>query len=723
MKHHYSQILIGTILLILAIDDLWTEMRLHAALGFLFGGIVCFYIYQLAKRKSDKEIRAAHDWSNAILRATQYSIISTDAEGVIQTFNEASVKMLGYEPSEIIGKCTPKLFHLQEEVIERAKSLSKTLNREVMPGMDAFTASAKANNGTAEAEWTFVRKDGSHFPASLSLSVLYGTQGEIVGYLGVSIDLTERKRFEENITVTNDRLTRVIESTGQGLWEREYAPNGKIYCLDDQAKKIFGIEGIANPTYEQIIKNISPEDMAASRRIVEEHVASKSAGYSMDFRIAEPGAKKKFRWIRANGKVVPRVGRIPLLVSTVSDVTDEVEKRLQLNNALKVAEEATKAKSEFLANMSHEIRTPINGVMGMAGLLLDLELGSEQRKCAETIRSSADILLNLVNDILDFSKIEAGKLELEEIDFDIDQLTKSIERLVSLGAKQKGLKIFRAISSDLPTTSFRGDPNRLSQVLSNLLSNAVKFTSEGIVEMKVFHDAALSTDEKVQLHIEIKDTGIGMSPNTSGRMFQRFTQADASMSRRFGGTGLGLSICKHLINVMGGSIGVESKEHEGSTFWISLPLQVGEKIQKPEAPKTKELKTTNGKKIRILLAEDNPVNQLIARKMLEKNGFTVDIVGNGLEAVESLRSIPYDLVLMDCQMPEMDGYEATKKIRIGVGIQNPKIPIVAMTANAMIGDREICLAAGMTDYVSKPVKEPDLVSIIHKHIWEKLAAA
>ncbi|XGC79485.1 CHASE domain-containing protein [Bdellovibrio bacteriovorus] len=388
--------------------------------------------------------------------------------------------------------------------------------------------------------------------------------------------------------------------------------------------------------------------------------------------------------------------------------------RLQFEESTKAREEAvsaTKLKSEFLANMSHEIRTPINGVIGMTGLLLDTDLSEEQRSFADAIRRSGETLLTVINDILDFSKIEAGKLEFENIDFSIWEAIEDCQKTLHFMANKKNLSLVTSLSSNLPRY-VKGDPGRFKQILLNLLSNGIKFTTQGTVTLR--GQTLQNENSQVRLRFEVEDTGIGIPEEALGKMFQAFSQADSSTQRKFGGTGLGLSICKKLVESMDGQIGVQSTEGKGSLFWFEITLPLAENNVLPKGQSFAKFNQSSERKRRILVAEDNSVNQIITQKMLEKLGFYADVAANGYEVLSALSKAPYDLILMDCQMPEMDGYEATQKIRASKTIYSSQIPIVAMTANAMSGDAEKCLAAGMDDYLAKPVSDDKLMSILKK---------
>lgn len=407
-------------------------------------------------------------------------------------------------------------------------------------------------------------------------------------------------------------------------------------------------------------------------------------------------------------------------LSSFLAITILKENESTLVEARENAVQANRAKGEFLAKMSHEIRTPINGVIGIAALLKETNLSPEQKHYVEIIRSSGDSLLTLVNDILDLSKAEAGKIDLESVDFGIHQMISDVERTLEFAAKKNGLEIHTKFSPDTPDFVF-GDPTRLRQVLVNLVSNAIKFMSQGNIQILVSKDSEIG--DQVSVIFEVMDSGIGIPKEALSRMFKAFSQADNTTTRRFGGTGLGLSISKHLVHLMGGEIGVKSTQGVGSNFWFRIPFKKSATVASKHSGQVETEAIIAKRSLRILLAEDNSVNQLIAVKMLNKVGHTVVVAANGNEVIDALRVASYDLILMDCQMPEMDGYMATQTVRNSQTLTCNSIPIIAMTANATAGDREKCLAAGMDSYVSKPVTLHDLQAEIETVMNNRAAAA
>ncbi len=511
---------------------------------------------------------------------------------------------------------------------------------------------------------------------------------------------------------------------------------GIIQSFNPAASNIFGWE--PSSVIGEKVNILMPEPYYSEHgQYIRNYLHGRKAGV-LDQQLELPGK-------RADGTTFPMemsvtevwIDQHRRFVGLMRDISSRKEAEEELRKAKEQAEAATRAKSEFVANMSHEIRTPMNGVIGMTDLLLDTELTQEQKRYARTIRSSGESLLTVINDILDFSKIEAGKMDLEIQDFDLAPLLDDCLAIMEHQAREKGLNLSCSTDAEVPN-KLRGDPVRLRQILLNLTSNGIKFTHSGEVSLRVsLHQEG---ENRVCLLFSVRDTGVGIPQDKLDLLFDKFSQVDSSAQRSAGGTGLGLTISKHLAEMMGGEIGVQSQQDQGSVFWFTAwfekqPEQSGQ-AQDREAQLEKSAPALSG---RILVAEDNQVNQKVARSILEKLGLNVQVVNNGQEVLNAMETASYDLILMDVQMPEMDGLEATRRIRVaeredekarerlrdgeteGSESLDSRIPIIAMTAGAMQQDRDRCLEAGMDDYISKPVNREEMARVLHKWLPESSA--
>lgn len=551
------------------------------AVGIILTLSIVIWAYMQIQREmaERKRVQAALQdisaFRQAILDSANFSIISTTFDGTIRSFNKAAERWLGYKANEVVGKMTPAIIHDPQEVARRAEELSGELGMRIDPGFDVFVAKARLGK-SEEKEWSYIRKDGSRFPVRLSITALRDKEGEIRGFLGIARDITERKRAEEN-----------------------------------------------------------------------------------------------------------------------------------LQKAKEAAEVANRAKSDFLASMSHEIRTPLNAIIGMADLLTETPLTAEQRNYVELFRNAGDNLLYLINDILDLSKVETGHLELETADFDLGDLLEQTAELMAMSAHIKGLELALHMNTDVPTR-LTGDPNRLRQLLINLIGNAVKFTERGEVVIHVENDQ--ESGDPGMLRFSVSDTGMGIPPDKTDKIFERFTQADRSIARSYGGTGLGLAITQKLVELMGGRIWVDSQVGQGSTFTFTARFEI-----RPDLQPQKPLPQVDLCGSKILVVDDSATNRLILREMLAGWGAVVTDVPDGQQALAELKraqeaNMPYRLVLLDGRMPGMDGFQVAERIKDGPSL--PGATVLMLTSDTPRDDMIRRRTLGFAGRLIKPIRRSVLLQAI-----------
>ncbi|WP_206026223.1 response regulator [Roseimicrobium sp. ORNL1] len=806
-------------------------------------------------RESEAKLQAVLD------SATGVAVIGVDATGTITFFNRGAEELLGYQAEEMVGQHTPAIFHSADEVKARGEELTRTLAREVQ-GFEVFVALPR-RDGVERREWTYVCKDGTHKTVELTVTLIRDAVGHAIGSLGTAVDITERKRMEERLrkTVRAEQTARaLLDAAGRiaklGHWE--FLLDGGGLKWSDTAYAIYEFEPGTPIKAEEALTLFAPAERPIVERAIQQAMVE---GEVFDFEARITTGRGRQRWIHIRGEPVrDPLGNIVSLRGVVQDVDERhqaaellTRRNWELEVATAQAQAHARTKAEFLANMSHEIRTPLNAIIGMSELLHDLSMDERQREYVNTIRVSGDALLGIINDILDFSKIEAGQLQMEVIPFDLRECVESSFDLVSGQASRKKLDLLYWIEPTVPAFLL-GDPTRLRQILVNFISNAVKFTERGEVFVRICRKSAPDVPDK--LHLSVRDTGIGISPEHQHRLFQSFSQVDSSTSRKYGGTGLGLAICHRLISMMEGRVWVESEPGKGADFQFEIPLQptdfapaqvyqrghdrelqgmrvlvvddnetnrwileaqskawgmvprstaapaealswiergdpfdiaildghmpgmngfelaekinahvplqqmpvlvltslgdssasdsrpgVSTVISKPlktqalyesllrllgsdkNTPRRKAAPASNPQwaldyPLKILVAEDNPVNQRVISLVLERLGYRPEIVANGLEVLTALQRKKYDLILMDVQMPEMDGLQASREIcRLYDRASRPRI--IALTANAVAGDKDDCLAAGMDSYLSKPVRSQEIAEALRKTFEER----
>ncbi|MBU2710448.1 PAS domain S-box protein [Zooshikella harenae] len=795
---------------------------------------------QVAERTA--EIRHYLNLQSAILKQAPVAIIITNPKGVITLFNPAAEKMLGYHPDEIINKCTPLKFIQMSDIAQVAQSLSKQLNKAV--GISFETLVLEAKYSLHHNEWHYINKYQSPFPVYQEITPLLDTSSNTTGYLFIASDMTQQVANRKKLESIRDQLVKASEVAQLGIWTWNIETNELDW--NPLMFKMYGISPPASGSKLHLktwLKFLHPDDKENAYSNVLNTLKENEA-FEFFFRIIRQDGS--IRHIKSSATIErDDVYKVKTVLGINLDITEQLEKELQLREAKANAEKANIAKSEFVANMSHEIRTPMNAILGMIELLKLTQLSHKQLDYVKRTESAANVLLGILNDILDFSKIEARKLSLDLQPCNLEHLLNNIGTIASINIRDKNVEILFDIEPDIPMVIL-ADELRLQQVLINLISNAIKFTHQGEVIISIKR----SSSDYGQLLFSVIDSGIGIPLDKLETIFEDFCQAETSTTRRFGGTGLGLAICKRLIHLMGGILSVESEIDKGSKFSFTIPYplddshsfmsvkefykkshtlqnikiliasnnsqaicflkkaadilnwktgsantidQLMAKLQsrgdeykcllidtslfetykidaisslqesllpknipivmmmtsyqaqhftqkleniaiinkpvtpssllstvshavKPDKPQLSPIKAEKNESLRglsILLVEDNPTNQLVAKKLLTSAGANVTVASDGIIAVNTLENnkLPFDVVLMDIQMPNMDGYTATNIIRTKLQ-QCKTLPIIAMTANAMETDKKKALNAGMNNHIGKPFKLKQVITVI-----------
>nr|CRH07060.1 putative histidine kinase with PAS sensor and response regulator receiver domain [Candidatus Magnetococcus massalia] len=661
------------------------------------------------RHRTEERLRQVLSLQTAILDSANSSIISTDPLGQIQTFNAGAERMLGYSHAEVVGVETAMLLHNPDEVRAYAEELQESENALVSGGIDALFF--RARQGLAdEREWSYVHRDGKKIPVRLSVTPIRAhgkDEGELTGFLGIGWDISEQKRLESALRDNNWRLQTALNAAQAGTFF--YQIDTDYLVWDARSLEIFGIhEEQFGGNYEAWSSCLLDEERDKVTQQLTQMVENRRSNtMDLEYRVQHL-QDNHVRTIRAQGWVHRDENRQARYISGLHfDITEQKKGEMLLQEARRVAEEANQAKSDFIASMSHEIRTPMNAVIGLSDVLLETPLNEEQNRYVTTLQRAGHTLLDLINVVLDISRIESGRMELINRTLDLQAMTRDVCSVLEIQADRKGLPILLSMSDNLPHY-IMGDSPRLRQVLINLIGNAIKFTEAGEIRVSVATD-----QDRKKIHFVVRDTGVGIAPQHLQQVFDKFTQVDSSVGRRYSGSGLGLAISRQLVQLMGGDIEVNSRLHEGSVFSFTIPHIPSDNpwdLQLPSQQSDPDCDLTN---CRLLVAEDSEDNRLLLQAYLRNTPCQVSYAKDGQEAIDAYESETFDLIFMDVQMPGVDGYTASRRIRVlEAAHDRPRIPIIALTAHAMEQDRDKSLAAGCDEHLTKPVRKKTLIDAI-----------
>ena len=677
-----------------------------AALALLLAAILSYHGYLILKLlREAMENKAMLEEQTAALNATAIVAI-THLDGKIKYVNDKFVEITGYSREELIGK--------DHRIINSGfhpKEFFRDLWNSIQQG--------KIWRGEVKNR----RKDGTDYWVDSTIIPMRNSKGKIWQYVGIRSEITARKKMEEEIWLANETQRAILESTNHSIISTDIF--GTIRTFNAGAEKMLGFKSAEVIGKKNLADFHDPEELIVrARQFSHELQTAVQPGLdTLLAKVRDGGTSHESEWtyVRNNGTKVPvsltvssllgRNGKTLGFLGISQDISDRKNNEHALRESKLAAENATQVKSRFLANMSHEIRTPMNGIIGMANLLGENVTDPSCLEKIKIIQSCGNSLLELLNDVLDFSTIEAEKMELNNASFPIHSTIEEVVALMQARGQEKDLRLYYRPGVNVPNW-VEADQNRMRQVLTNLVSNAVKFTEFGQID--VYSNAEVTASGQWKILISVRDTGVGIPEELKGRLFQSFSQLDASSTRKFGGTGLGLAICKGIVEKMGGRIWHEENPPKGTIFSFNFLATEGKpKLQPPVANSFLENAAKLGplKPLRILVAEDNPTNQAVVTKILKRLGYQADVAANGQQALEMTQANIYDLVLMDCHMPIMDGFEATRKIREKFSTGNcPRI--IALTASSTHEDVRNCLAAGMNGHLAKPISIPLLTNLL-----------